>query len=293
MSDESQIPVHRVDWAREEVSLDPIPSASGSFPAAPGGSNLSGDQPAVAFRDEHDNVITAVSDGAGGWKVDFVRMGAWAKLYRTQITTAVKGLAYALLASGNIAKSLGHNNLGEGLQKAGNVTNTATALSDVAHYGHSAFQTYRKEGLTVATFKDLGKALGQTLGLGAGAMAALSPSESVQAGANLATFAAIAATGRTVQEKKQADEDARRLFYRHSREEAMIGVNGTPVPLRGGSRTPSTTTGFSPPITRTNTAQFNPPFRRDTGHSSDGASSRSRQHYGGPVPPGGSSVPKR
>jgi hypothetical protein len=253
------MPVHQVSWERREVSVESNPE-SVVVPAEV--LDRSGSQMAVAFRDEHDNVTTAVSDGQGGWSVGFVQWADGAQRYRTQITTFVKGLAYALMASGNLAKSEGHQNLGSALQTAGNVVNAVTSLSDVAHYGNSAYQSYQRHGLTPATSKDLSKAGGQLLGLGAGVAAALSQSESVQAAANFMTFAAIAATGqsKTEQEAEQAREDGRRLFVRQAG--AHLENDGTHVggtyPFGGGADTPYTTTPFTPGISQA--AEF--PFRR-------------------------------
>ncbi|MFE9687987.1 hypothetical protein [Streptomyces sp. NPDC006285] len=253
MSDEVEIPMHEINWGMGGVSSRSIPE-SVAMPAEV--LERGGDRAAVAFRDEHGNVITAVSDGQGDWNVDFVRLAGLARIYRTQITTVVKGVAYALLASGNVANLYGYQGVGGVLQKAGNAVNAVTSISDVVNYGYSAFNSNQKKEPKTEVYRDMGKALGQLCGMGAGMYGALSSTQKAQAASNFVTFAAIAATGPTFMEKKRAEEEARRLFYTqpgaHLRDD---GVHTGPTEAyRSGTDTPDTTT---PQATRTNTTRTN------------------------------------
>ncbi|GAA4788329.1 hypothetical protein [Streptomyces ziwulingensis] len=275
-----EVPLYELNWEQGVVSSTPLPEPI-TMPVE--GLGDGGVQTAVAFRDEHNDVITAVLDGQGDWNIGFLRWTEWAQCYRTQITTAVKGFAYALMASGDIAKSEGRQRLGSALRTAGNVVNSTTAFSDVAHYGHSAYKSYQQHRLATPTVKDLGKAGGQLLGLVVGVAAALSPSQSVQAASSLVTFAAIAATGPTQQEEQKAQEEAHRLFY--SQPGAHLGSTGVQVgyaqPYGSGTATPHTTT---PHATRANTAVPESPVRRfgTSGFSGCAGSNGSSTYEGRP-----------
>lgn len=80
-----------------------------------------------------------------------------------------------------------------------------TALSDVGHYGASAYESHKREGLTPVTLKDLGKALGQLLGVAAGTAAVFKPDDiAVKTVLALANIGANFATGPTVTEERGA-----------------------------------------------------------------------------------------
>ncbi len=185
-----------------------------------GGTGVSSNNPpTLHFRDEHDNRFQATPDGKGDWKVSevFSRPVALARQNRTEITTAIKCVAFALVAGGEALKAAGKETVGKGLKITGNALMGAAQFSDAGHYGHSAVVTARAEGLSAA-FADGRKAV---LGFAGGAAAAVSAAidggdnsiaNSVTAG--LGGFAAVS-TGPTRVEQKQTEKDNKKHFYDH------------------------------------------------------------------------------
>ncbi|GAA2616472.1 hypothetical protein [Streptomyces axinellae] len=249
--------------------------------AAPGrGGTSESEVPApvtVTFRDESTREeVRAVPDGRGGWSVDFARAGSWAQANRSQITSGVKSLAIALVASGALAKALGHMGQGKMVQTVGNVLNATAAGSDVWHYGKSARESHEQELSMMARLKDFGKTVGQVVNIAAGITAAATDNLIAQAAAHFTIFAALMATGESVQEKQKRERDEMHLFYRQRDahlEEGRI-VSGHAMDLGSGAETLGTTTPQHG-LSRSNTVHFVPPRFVRTATGATAATTRS------------------
>lgn len=259
----SGVPVHGVSWSEGAITTRPIPP-EGS-PVINEGVDASGNLVRLGFLDNLGNVFTAALNGRGEVSVHMVAAGkqtlGLAQEYRSQITTAVKVLGAVLL---------GASEAGSKTQDVGNALFAVSGLSDVLHYGHSGIQTYRQQsqgepwhrGLTTATFKDLGKAVGQASTVALGLAAIFKPGDSIQRATYLAGGVGAVATGLTVQEEKRERKRDRDAFYAnplaHLSGDLIRG--GTTHPLGSGDDTTSTTT---PQTTRVNTGATHHPTRAD------------------------------
>ncbi|GAA2628852.1 hypothetical protein [Streptomyces axinellae] len=223
------------------LNSNPPTRAATGFSGGTG--NSANNPPTLNFRDEHGNQFTATPDGNGDWKVSeiFSRPAALARQNRTEITTAIKCVAFALVAGGEALKAAGQETYGKGLKITGNALMGAAQFSDAGHYGHSALVTAREEGLREA-FADGRKAV---LGFVGGAAAAVSAAvdggdnaiaNSITAG--LGGFAAVS-TGPTRVEQKQTEEEKRKHFYDHDSQVEAQSHLDRPLPL------PRNYTGFS------------------------------------------------
>jgi hypothetical protein len=166
----------------------------------------------LTMRDQHGNTAEATEDSPGSWnvRVFFSRKFAQAIENRSQTTTGIKIGSGGMLIPGEAMKAAegGVKAAAKPVKMTGDVGMALTAAMDAVVYGHSAWQTYKTEGLSAA-LKDGRKALLQTFALAATVTAATlgggeNPiAKAVAAGAQL--MGAASATGDTHQAELEAE----------------------------------------------------------------------------------------
>ncbi|MEU9413135.1 hypothetical protein AB0E08_46625 [Streptomyces sp. NPDC048281] len=177
--------------------------------------NQEGDEFAVTAAGGNPlRATVSVNDGNGNWvtldgmKKDLKRCGDFVQKYRPEITALAKAGGFSFVAMGLAVENYGAPETGQAMQKFGAYVNNATALSDVAHFLHSAIRIYQEDGLTRLAVWDMGKVVFQAGGLGAGfASIALKDDAVTQITNSITAAAAAAATGKTGLEEKKANRD--------------------------------------------------------------------------------------
>ncbi|MGK3945117.1 hypothetical protein [Streptomyces sp. RP5T] len=171
--------------------------------------------PVVSFHDNNGPLAKATPDGVGGWSVKVARIVSLGMAERTQVATAIKSIAAALVIAGESLKQSG-NPSGNAVKTAGNVTMSLTQLLDMVNYGTSARETAKKDGLR-AGIPDMRKTTLQGIGMGAVIAAAI-----YQGGENpianaaamgISTLAAMSATGPSRVEEAASKKDHEEHFF--------------------------------------------------------------------------------
>ncbi|MEU6201629.1 hypothetical protein [Streptomyces sp. NPDC047061] len=236
-------------------------------PAADGGTGLSGDQVAVGIDAGQAGSALAVADGRGSWTVHMAKAGKWIAENRSQVTTNFKVAAGLLMAAGLLTKAAGADGTGEALELAASIMTLTTAGSDVASYGRSALKLFKVGGVTMVSVTDLGKAVGQLVGLGAGVagavLSSVDPTSNVaQAVVVGAAATAYYATGPTGLQAQEELINGQRLAYYFPGAHIIDGelhplpsraTTGVLSPPGGSTQVSRTNTGFNPQVRRTQT----------------------------------------